>query len=74
VHKTDSSQCVVPQPQTLDYRTFLDPHHRHRIYSSTLSISLFNMASEPPPPYTRPHHNLSYTSSEEELATVKQWA
>jgi hypothetical protein len=48
----------VPRPQTLGYHAFLDPYHRHSIYSSTMSISLFNMASEPPPPYTRPNHNL----------------
>jgi hypothetical protein len=72
--KTDSPQCVVPRPQTLDYRTVLDPYHRHSIYSSTISISLFNMASESPPPYTRPNQNLVFASSEEKLGALKEWA
>ena len=32
------------------------------------------MASEPPPPYTRPNHNLAFASSEEKLGALKEWA
>jgi hypothetical protein len=32
------------------------------------------MASQPPPPYTKPDHNLAFASSEDELEALKQWA
>jgi hypothetical protein len=32
------------------------------------------MASESPPPYTRPNHDLVFVSSEEKLGALKEWA
>lgn len=32
------------------------------------------MTSQPPPPYTKPTHNPTFASSEEELEALKEWA